>query len=234
MKSERTWSISSNRSTRSFSRRAQGAVQAGPHVADQQAGDEGNEEEEEDPADDEARRWRHRGEAGKASDHDVEQRDDDRRGERARQAEPDRRGNDQQVEEQRKIGWRAVPAGEIENAGRDQEVDGRGEKAKPAPRFVASHEDHRHHQVDQAPAEKDGVDDEDRGLGVPVAEVVEDDGGGQHHPPADHGDPLRAGQDGRLAVADDDRVVTGGRFGPVRHSPYNGAALSCLSGIQPA
>ena len=54
-------------------RRAQRAVQPGPHIADQQAGDQGDEEEEKDATDDEARRWRHRGEPGEPSDHDVEQ-----------------------------------------------------------------------------------------------------------------------------------------------------------------
>src|ERR1700674_3451784 len=159
-------------------RSAQRAVEPASHVTDQEARDQRDEEEEEDAADDKARRWRHRGEPGEPTDHRVQHRHDDRRGECTWQPEPNGRGDDQQVEQQREIGRGAVATGEIEDAGRHQEVDPRGEKAKPAPGFVAANEDDGDHQVDQAPGEEDGVHDDHRSLGVPVAKVVEDDGGG--------------------------------------------------------
>ncbi len=91
-------------------RGAQGAVQPGPDITDQQAGNQGDEEEQEHAADHEARRRRDRREARKTADQHVQHGHDHRGGERARKPESNGRGDDQQIEEEREIGRSAVPA----------------------------------------------------------------------------------------------------------------------------
>ena len=192
-------------------RRADRPVEAVAQVAHQQAGDQSHEEEEKDPADDEARRRGEAGEAGGPAHDDIEDGDDDGGGQRSGKAQANRAGHDQEVEEQGEVRRSAVAAGEIEDGGGDHQVDARSQEAEPAVGTEAPQQQERDGYVDQRPAGQRQVHRQHGGRRIPVAEVVEDDGRGQHHPAADDRDPLGAGQDGFPAVQG-----WGGGLGPVR------------------
>src|SRR5438309_1247727 len=212
---------------RSLDRGAQGAVQPDAHVPDQQARHQGDKEEKEDSADYEPWWRRNPGKPCGAADQDVQAGHHDRRGQRTRQAEPHCRGDDQQIEEQREVGWGAVAAGAVEDAGGDHEVNPGRKEAKPPPRLEAADQDYRDHQVDQAPAKEDRIHDKDRRGRVLVAEVIQDDAGRQDHPSANHRYAFGTGAYGRLAVPDDLGVIRSRQFS-VRHVVITCRQGSCL------
>ena len=123
-----------------------------------------------------------------AADEQIKKRDDERRKEARRRAEPHRGGDHGQEERQEERAAETVR--QVDDRGREKDVEDHRREAELLPRAVAADEQDLDRHVQHRPAEQDGVDDDLRlrtGVRVQVVQGADDD---EEQPPEDKGDAL--------------------------------------------
>ncbi len=121
-----------------------------------------------------------------ATDEQVQERDEQRGDEARRRAEPHRVGDD--GEKQGEEEGAAESIGQVDERGREEDVEHHGAQAELLARAVAPHEDHLDGDIHHRPREQDHVDDHlglGRALRIEVVQRREDD---EEQPPEDERD----------------------------------------------